>query len=224
MSSNDTTTETREIHGVERIVMRDYGELIVTQGETESLTVEADPEVLALVQSEVRAGTLDLRIGAGWFEKLRHALETSILRRPLRYRVGVKTLVGLDILGAARARIEGLETERLALVLGGAGQIRVASLAAEHLDVDLRGAGRVEVVGRVGTQAATVEGAGLYDARHLQSTGARVEIRGAGAATVSVEETLAVTIQGMGTVDYYGPPTVEKSISGLGAVNHLLSE
>jgi hypothetical protein len=224
MSTNDTTAQSRPIQDVERIVMRDYGELFVSQGDQESLTIEGDPEVLALVRTEVQGGTLDLRIDGSWFDKLRHAVETSILRRPLRYRVTVRTLSALDILGAARAQLDGIETARLALVLGGAGQIRATPLTAEHLDVDIRGAGRVEVTGRVGTQEVTVEGAGLYDARRLESGSASIEIRGAGAATVSVETSLSVVIQGMGSVDYYGPPTVERSISGLGTVNHLLSD
>jgi hypothetical protein len=206
MSTNDTTAQSRPIQDVERIVMRDYGELFVSQGDQESLTIEGDPEVLALVRTEVQGGTLD------------------ILRRPLRYRVTVRTLSALDILGAARAQLDGIETARLALVLGGAGQIRATPLTAEHLDVDIRGAGRVKVTGRVGTQEVTVEGAGLYDARRLESGSASIEIRGAGAATVSVETSLSVVIQGMGSVDYYGPPTVERSISGLGTVNHLLSD
>jgi hypothetical protein len=221
MTIKEIASETRDVRDFERVVLRDYGELTVTQGDTESLTIEADGEVLESIHTEVKGGTLDIRIGAGWFDKLRHALETSFTRKPLRYALTVKTLEALDILGAARAKLDGVETERLTLVLGGAGEIRATSLTAEHLEVDIRGAGRVEVTGKVAAQSVTVEGAGLYDARNLASNRASIEIRGAGAATVSVEETLEVAIRGMGTVDYYGPPTVEKSIAGLGMVNHL---
>jgi hypothetical protein len=221
MSTKEIESETRDVRDFDRVVMRDYGELAITQGDTESLSIEADSEILESVQTEVKGGTLDIRIGAGWFDKLRHALETSFTRKPLRYALTVKTLNALDILGAARAKLDGVETDRLTLVLGGAGEIRVASLVAEHLDVDIRGAGRVAVTGKVAAQSVTVEGAGLYDAKDLASTNASIEIRGTGAATISVDETLEVAIRGMGTVEYYGPPTVEKSITGFGSVSRL---
>ena len=48
-----TATEQRPVAGIDRIVMRATGELIVRQGPSESLTVEAEPRLLPQIASEV---------------------------------------------------------------------------------------------------------------------------------------------------------------------------
>jgi hypothetical protein len=133
----------------------------------------------------------------------------------------VKTLTGLEILGAARVNVSDLETDRLALTLGGAGDVKVELLAAEVLEVDLRGAGKIELTGQVAEQRVTIGGAGSYRAPKLESKKASVDLRGAGKATLRVVEDLDVAIHGFGSVEYYGPATIKKNVSGLGSVTHL---
>jgi len=66
-----------------------------------------------------------------------------------------------------------------------------------------------------------MSGAGSYSAPKLESRRASVDLRGAGHATVWAVEDLDVTIRGLGSVEYYGSPTVKKNVSGLGSVTSL---
>jgi hypothetical protein len=221
MSSESMITQERDVKGFKRVTLRDYGELIVAQGEEESLMIESEQQILDAIQSSVRGDTLDIRIGASWLDKLNFALSTSFTRIPIKYTLVVKEMAALDILGAARVRIDGIGSERLAIVLGGAGEIIGRELKAEQLDVDLRGAGRVELSGQADEQWVTISGAGNYHAPDMATKNTRVEINGAGKATVAAKEELNLAIRGMGSVDYYGPGTVKRTVSGLGSINHL---
>lgn len=221
MSSESMITQERDVRGFKRVTMRDYGELIISRGEEESLTIESEQQILDAIQSTVRGETLDIRIGASWLDKLSFALSTSFTRIPIRYTIVVKELAALEILGAARVQIGGIESEQLAIVLGGAGEIIGRDLKTEQLDVDLRGAGRVELSGQTQEQWVTIGGAGNYHAPDMATMNTRVEINGAGKATVAAKEELNLAVRGMGSVDYYGPGTVKRTISGLGSINHL---
>ena len=71
--SGDLITETREVSDFNGINLSGSGEVIVTQGDTESLTVETDDNVMEHVKSEVRGATLHLGFEEG-FNLIRHKL------------------------------------------------------------------------------------------------------------------------------------------------------
>jgi hypothetical protein len=116
--SVEMVSQTRDVSGFNRVSLRDYGELNISQGTQESLVIESEQEILDAIQTNVRGDTLDIRIGASWIDKLNFALSTSLTRIPIKYTLVVKDLKALDILGAARVRIEGIDSDRLAIVLG----------------------------------------------------------------------------------------------------------
>ena len=221
MSADSLVTESREVSNFDRVFLRDYGELVITQGEEESLTIETDRDILPKIKTEVREGRLVIKIGGHWLDKLGHALSTSLTRHWIKYRLAVKKLTGLEITGAVSAKASEITTDRLALELSGAGQVNIEALSAEILEVDLPGACTINISGKVGEQRIVMSGAGSYKAPKLESTRASVDLRGAGQATVWAVEELDVAIRGLGSVEYYGSPTVKKSVSGIGTVTSL---
>jgi hypothetical protein len=221
MSADNLVTEFREVSDFDRVFLRDYGELVITQGEQESLTIEAHPDVIPKIKTEVREGKLVIKIGGTWMDKLGHALSTSLTRQWIKYNLTVKKLTGLEIAGAVRVNASDIQTDRLALKLSGAGHVKIKALSAEVLEVDSPGAGAINISGKVREQRIAMSGAGSYKAPKLESQHASVDIRGAGQATVWAAEDLDVTISGLGSVEYYGTPTLKKSVSGLGTVTSL---
>ena len=221
MSTGNLVTESRDVSNFDQVVLREYGELVITQGEQESLTIEAGPDILSRIKTEVRHGRLVITIVGSWLDTLGHALTTSLTRQPIRYSLAVKQLSGLEVLGAARVKASNIETDRLALRLSGAGLIDIKSLTAESLEVDLPGMGKIDLTGQVAEQSIAITGAGNYCAPKLESKKARVDLRGVGKATVWAVEDLDANIRGLGSVEYYGTPTVSKNVSGLGSVTSL---
>jgi hypothetical protein len=213
MSKNDIVNQDREVRGFDQVSIRDYGELIITQGPNESLTIETNRDFVDSIKTQVRNGKLIIRIGRTWLEKLGHAISTSLTRQPLRYHLTVDKLVGLEVIGAIRVNATALKTDRLSLRLRGATEIEIFDLKTDLLRVDLPGAGMVTITGKATEQMVALGGTGVFEAAKLET--------GACKATVWVADDLEVTIRGIGSVDYYGTPKLKKQVSGLGSVTGL---
>jgi hypothetical protein len=65
-----------------------------------------------------------------------------------------------------------------------------------------------------------ISGFGDFKGADLHTQVARVNISGAGSATVWVDDDLTAGISGAGSIDYYGSASVTRQISGVGGVNH----
>jgi hypothetical protein len=185
--SGQTKSETRPVSGFTGIELSGTGEVTIEQGEAESLTVEADDNVLPALTSEVEDSVL--RLGT----KRRTRVQT---RNPIRYRVTVTDLARLD--------------------LSGSGSITGANLQVDTLRVNISGSGTMDLAGSADQQEVEVSGSGRYDAAGLPSRSVSVEISGSGRAEVAAAEQLRVDISGSGTVTYSGDPQVDQSISGSG--------
>lgn len=66
-----------------------------------------------------------------------------------------------------------------------------------------------------------ISGFGDFKGGDLHGRTVRVQISGAGSATVWVDDYLDAEISGAGSVNYYGAANVNKHINGIGNVNHL---
>lgn len=214
-------TEKREISDFNQIFLRGYGELFIKQGEQESLTVQADEEVLPTIRTDVVKGELRIDVITDWVEKLSSIFSRGIYSQRITFEVTVKELVNLDIIGAARVKVEGLQSEEFSVKLGGAAEITIDSLETKRLKAELPGAGMLRITGKTTDQDVTVSGAGAYEAPHLESQSANIQLNGLGKATVWAVEELEATLMGLGSIEYFGNPKVTKTVKGLGSVTGL---
>lgn len=223
MSAKDVVSETRKVSGFDQISLhaQRYNELVIKQGEQESLTIEAPRDILKRIETRVSQGRLSISLKGSWQDKVRDTVGTSLTRPTIRYRVTVKNLTRLEVVSSGRFGIGRLETERLTVVFKGAGELVLGALKAKWLDVDFPGAGKIEVAGQVTEQTVTLSGAGEYAAPKLSSQKASVTINGLGQAAVWAEEELNVTIRGAGRVSYYGSPRISQSITAVGKLISL---
>jgi hypothetical protein len=182
-------TETRELSGFTEIRLSGTGEVTVEQGDTESLTVEAEDNILPLLESRVIDGRLML--GARDNVSVRPT-------RPIRYRVTLKELTGLGVSGSGSFKVQGVDTPRLA--------------------ADISGSGSAKLAGRADDVRLSISGSGDYDAAGLASQTAEVVISGSGSATVNTSRRLVAKVSGSGSVHYLGDPTIEQHVSGSGSV------
>jgi acyl carrier protein len=210
--SGNVVTEERAVSGFDSVALSAFGEVIITQGDEESLTIETDDNLMPYIQTEVRNRTLEL----GFTDDLRRRI--LVPSQSLVFRVSVIELAALNSSGAGRFEIDELDADRLEVTLSGAGDIGIDSLTASDLVVTVSGAGNIELAGQVKTQEVNLNALGNYVAPDLESQAATVRISGAGSASIWVHDTLDVTISGAGNVDYYGSPEVSKNISGVGKV------
>jgi hypothetical protein len=221
MIISELVVEEREVASFDCIRWTGYGELVIQQGERESLTIETHPDLMSKIISEVEHGKLELGRGGNWTDKLNFALETSLTRKPIYYHLTVKELSEIDIRGAGTIRVLGISSDDLFLQASGPNRIQFDSLAAERLEVYLPAGGVVDMDGWVFEQIVAIKGPTLYRAKSLKSDRARVEISGPGEAVVNVRDELNVVIGGLGTVSYIGSPQIHQKISGLGSLSRV---
>ena len=179
VGSRRVITENREVSGFDKVDFSTVGELTITQGARESLTIEAESNVMRRIRTEVRGGVLyiDMRSNLPWIGGV-------VPTKPIRYDLTMRELTGLDLSGVGNIDASGIDTDRLNVNLSGGGQIVMRSLTAERLTVDHTGVGRCELSGKVRSQEILLTGAGEYDAADLESETVEVEVTGVGKATV----------------------------------------
>jgi len=209
--SGKLVTEAREVRGFHRVSLADSGEVILTQGERESLTVETDDNVMPHVVTEVQNGTLTLRTKIGM----------SISPTRLRFTLTVKDLDAITVSGSGNLHAERLETDSIEIEVTGSGDVRIDALEADEADVRLTGSGGADLAGEVRAQEVNVSGSGSYQAGDLRSVKATAKTSGSGSATLWVTESLDARTSGSGSVHYYGDPSVNASSTGSGDVKRL---
>jgi hypothetical protein len=101
----------------------------------------------------------------------------------------------------------------------GASDFSLTGVRNERLEVKVEGAAKLRASGETGALDLTLSGAGLVDARDLHAREVSVVNSGAGMTSVYATERLDATVNGVGTVDYYGDPqTVNPQVNGLGKI------
>jgi hypothetical protein len=202
-------SEEREVSDFTSVSLEGIGDLEIIQGDVESLTIEAEDNIISKIESYVSGSTL--HIG---FERFINVIPTS----GITYTLTVKDLNGIEVSGYGDVYIASLTTDRLEVEVSGGGRIAIDNLVAESLDVELSGAGDFELAGMVNQQEINLSGAGSYNAPDLQSSVAEIDISGAGSAQLWVTDELEVNLSGVGSLQYYGDAEVQQSISGIGKV------
>ena len=215
--------EIRSIESFDQIQFKDFGQLILTQGDQEALTVEADEELLPELITEVRDGKLILGIEKDWFGRLGKILSSVIssTEQKVIYTLTFVNLKGINIGGQCHLECDRLDTDDLKINVAGLGNLTFDHIDVNSLKVNISGRGEFSAAGRADRQQVNISGSGEYQAPDLASQTLRVVISGQGNATVRVEESLDITISGLGQVNYFGRPNIRQVISGLGKSKRL---
>jgi len=210
--SGNVVTQTREVEDFTAVEMDYPAQITVTQGDSVSVKIEAEDNVLPGLRTRVRNDTLEIDYKA---EDGEHVNPT----KAVKITIVVKDLKEVDFGSAGDLTLNGIETDELNISVSGAGNLEVNDLAAKEFTVNLSGAGSMYADGEADDFKLTISGFGSFNGKDLHSKTTRVNLSGAGSATVWVEDDLDATISGAGSVNYYGSPSVTKHVSGVGSVS-----
>jgi len=216
--SGHLITETRKVSGYDSVVFSAIGDVTITQGATEGLTIEAEDNIMPKIVTEVR-GT-QLYIG---FDRP-NSQDVVRPTKDIKFTLSVKNLNLVEMDGVGSVTAASFEADKLTVKIGGAGSIKITGLSATSLSAVMGGAGNVELAGKVTSLDATMSGVGNFACGDLQTQTAKINLTGAGGATVWAANSLDVSIPGAGTVSYYGSPKITKNVTGLGVLNQLGSK
>jgi hypothetical protein len=213
--SGKMSVETREVGEFTRIKVNYPAEVIILQGKTESVKIEADDNLLPQLSTDVKGETLLIQNDVkGWERRV----EPS---EYIKLTITVRDLQGLDFAAAGAVRLESLEVEGLEIELNGAGEIQIIDLQAQNLTARLDGVGSITASGKAKFVSVDVNGLGSFLGEELDSAKADATVDGMGSANLQVREHLTATINGMGSIGYLGSPEVTRRMNGAGSVTPL---
>lgn len=210
--SGNVKSESRTVSGITGISLSLPGLVDIQQGAVEGLTVEADDNLLPLIETVVDQGLLKIRPAAGF---------ASFTARKLKFTVQLKNIDRVDVSGSGDVRAEKLKATALTVGISGSGDIRIVSLETEALTLSIAGSGDFEAGGRAASLRARIAGSGDVKAGGLDAKAVEISISGSGDATVWARDSLSVKVVGSGDVLYYGDAKLKKSIVGSGSVKRL---
>jgi hypothetical protein len=205
--SGDFTTEERDVAGFTAIVLEGEGSVTVEMGDTETLTIEAEDNLLPLLTSEVSDGRLILGT-------TREVAPTRVIR----YTVTAETLDSIEISGSGTVTIDGLSTSSLDTDISGSGAMNLTALELDAFTASISGSGKIEAAGSTGQLDIEISGSGAFEGEGLEATTGEVSIPGSGAAVVNVTDDLTADVSGSGSISYLGNPVVESNVSGSGSI------
>jgi hypothetical protein len=212
--SGNVLSEAREVSDFHAIEVDYPAQVLVKQGRTASLKIEAEDNVLPRLRTQVRNGVLEI--------SYRRQDGTYVNpTEPVRITVVVKELDDVEFTSAGELVIQDIKSDELDVSLSGAGNLELNDIQVKDLHVSLSGAGSTTASGTADKLDMNISGFGDFKGADLHSQNALVDISGAGSATVWVDDDLTAQISGAGSIDYYGSPSVSRQISGVGGVKHL---
>jgi hypothetical protein len=208
--TEDGRGEVRDVRDFQEVALEGVGTLMIEQGDTESLSIQAEPRVLRRIETEVSNGKLTIRPD--------RSFET---REPITYFLTVKQLTGIELAGAGRIEAGQLSTDQLVLNGRGAGAVIIENLIANTLGITASGNTKVELAGAVDSQSVSLNDAAGYAAGNLSSRIASITASGASQAIVNVSESLEAGVSGASRVEYIGDPAVTQDVSAAGSLSKV---
>jgi len=211
--SGKVKDESRKISGIHRVSAYGVGLLHIEVGKTESLTIEAEDNILPLIQTK-RSSDGTLEIGP----KNNTDLNPT---KPIRYRLCVKSLDGITLSGATAATAGAIVTKRnLDLDLSGVGSVSLDRLVADKLNVTGSGTSHIKIgKGEVHQLTLDLSGVSSYQAFGISSPVASVNASGASKVELTATRRLDASVSGVSQVRYKGKPTEGKrETSGVASV------
>lgn len=206
--SGDVITETRDVSGFDSIALEGTGTVQVEFGDSESLVIEAEDNLMPLLSSEVRGGTLVLG-----------ATRTISPTEDIVYAVTAVGIDSVDVAGSGDVIAPDVESDDFEAEVSGSGGVFLTDLDTDQLMLDVSGSGQIEVSGIAGSISVRISGSGGVDAEALAASTGTVSISGSGDAVVNVTDHLDAEVAGSGSIEYTGNPTVESEVSGSGKID-----
>lgn len=185
--SGDVVTEEREVSGFDEIDLRGSGTVSIAVTGTESLTIEAEDNIIPLLTTDVRGGRL--------------VLESSQSISPTReivYTITAAALDGVSISGSGSVTATDVDTGEFVVEISGSGEV-FPSGVSESLDLSISGSGEFggeDLVSKSGT--VIVSGSG--DAVVNVTDDLDVQVSGSGNVEYIGDPRVSVSTSGSGDV------------------------
>jgi hypothetical protein len=207
-------TETRPISYFTGIDLRMNGNVYYKKGNTLSLEIIAQQNILDMLETNVINNILVIRYRDG---------KTSDADESIRISVTAPYVnnFSLNTSGSIYS-LDDIQATNLWLHSSGSGAISLKNVVAETIEAVTTAAGSINALnGTVVSENLKTYGSGQIILSGILARTAKIRTSGSGKVQVRVADYLHATIEGSGSIYYSGYPDVSSHISGSGHIVHF---
>lgn len=242
VQADDLVAKSYDIKNVSEVIVNGGGRLQLVQGDTESLRVEANQDVIDRVVVDLSGEKLTLSIknsrkGFNFF----HWFDNN--RDEATYILQLKKLNFLGVTGASHATLGSWRGKSLEVKASGAAEVTFANLAFDDFFIELSGASNARVQEFTVTKAKfELSGAANMDVKVASQTKflnvgasgasnfrgkllsvAQADVNASGASNIELKATefLKADASGASNIRYIGQPKLQSNASGASHVNSI---
>ncbi len=212
--TGQTVKETRNLPAFNALKLTMSADVYLSQGDHQSVQVEADKGAMANIETETHGNTLVVKNREGHWNNLGR----------IKIYITMPDITQIDLSGSGSVESQTpIKAAELQIMLSGSGNVKISSLQVPVLKANITGSGDIYLSGE-NNQAemdATITGSGSIKADELQVANATVHITGSGSARVYVLKELETNITGSGSVLYRGNPMINAHSTGSGRTSSL---
>jgi hypothetical protein len=208
-------TQTRTIGNFTKVSLNLPALLTITQEPGYKFTIDAQQNILDIIQTSVTGGELKIKFDNG---KNISSHDKVIIK------ISAPAFEGLSISGSGDINgTNTLQSSALTLVVSGSGSIMLPeATVAGPLEAFISGSGNMQVnKGTANTASLSISGSGNMEMLGVTVKTLEAQISGSGNVKSTVTQQLNAHISGSGSVYYKGTPVVEAHVSGSGSVRKM---
>lgn len=199
-----TITEERSVGSFNAIRVGGSVDVYLSQGNEESIRVEANPDVMAKVLTEVREDILHVNENIKTWKGRYTTIKVYVTFKNIHHLSvnGASDVIGKTAIKASQLKVD----------VGGASDLKV-ELIADSLDFVVSGASDAVLKGEAKGLKARVSGSSDFLASDLSVQTCYIRVSGAADAKIRVSEAMDCETSGSSDLIYYGNPSVNRQIS-----------
>ncbi len=202
--------ETRQAGNYTAVASAGSWDVMIAYGESNSITIEGDENLLPYIETMVEEGKLSIRTRKSYNLRSKNKITVYV---SLTRITGISLSGSGDIIGQGRFRNEGESYFKLS----GSGKIDMDFDKVGTAEVGISGSGDIRLKGSAGSVNVKISGSGNADCSELIADNASVRVSGSGNVKINANKSIDASISGSGNVSYKGAASdVKKHVAGSG--------
>ena len=208
---NEITDKSYPIESFKSVKFEAVANIIYTQSDRVSVTVEGDKEMIDNLRITERNGILNIVHDKKY--RVRN-------KKNLTIYISSQSIEEVNIDGVGNWTMKGkVKTENLKIDFEGVGNLEALELESNNIKVNSKGVGNIVLGGTTNFLDMKSEGVGSINTQKLLAIKAVVKSSGVGSVKFYASESIDLSNNGVGSITYYGNPTLKNmSNSGVGKI------
>lgn len=204
--------ETRSIGDFSKIGSSGAWDVMVTYGNTCSVQVEGDENLIPYIITEIEGNHLSIHSKKNTNLQSKHKIIIYVV---LNHLTGISLSGSGNIVGDGKFSTDG----PMQFSVSGSGNIKMAFNSANSVSMSIAGSGNIQLSGKAEKADVSISGSGNADCQNLQVDHATARISGSGNVKIFANQSVKASISGSGNVFYKGAANdIESHSAGSGKV------